>query len=44
MTDCNVVIAGAAGEGVQTVGDVLADTIAALGYGVFTWQEYESRV
>lgn len=44
MTDCNIVIAGAAGEGVQTVGDVLAETLSALGYGVFTWQEYESRV
>lgn len=44
MIDCNIVIAGAAGEGVQTVGEVLADTLSALGYAVFAWQEYESRV
>jgi 2-oxoglutarate ferredoxin oxidoreductase subunit alpha len=44
MEDINVVIAGAAGEGVQTVGDILAHTISAQGYAVFTWQEYESRI
>jgi 2-oxoglutarate ferredoxin oxidoreductase subunit alpha len=44
MQDLNVVIAGAAGEGVQTVGDVLADTVAAHGYAVFAWQEFESRI
>jgi len=44
MEDINVVIAGAAGEGVQTVGDVLAHTISAQGYAVFAWQEYESRI
>jgi 2-oxoglutarate ferredoxin oxidoreductase subunit alpha len=44
MQDINVVIAGAAGEGVQTVGDILAHTISAQGYAVFTWQEYESRI
>ncbi len=44
MNDLNVVIVGAAGEGVQTVGEVLADTIAAHGYAVFAWQEFESRI
>jgi 2-oxoglutarate ferredoxin oxidoreductase subunit alpha len=44
MKDINVVVAGAAGEGVQTVGDILAHTISAQGYAVFTWQEYESRI
>jgi len=44
MQDMNVVIAGAAGEGVQTVGDILAHTISAQGYAAFTWQEYESRI
>lgn len=44
MKDCTIVIAGSAGEGVQTIGDVLADTLSAQGYAVFTWQEYESRV
>jgi 2-oxoglutarate ferredoxin oxidoreductase subunit alpha len=44
MEDINVAIAGAAGEGVQTVGDILAHTISAQGYAVFAWQEYESRI
>jgi 2-oxoglutarate/2-oxoacid ferredoxin oxidoreductase subunit alpha len=44
MEDLNVVIVGAAGEGVQTVGDILAHTISAQGYAVFAWQEYESRI
>jgi 2-oxoglutarate/2-oxoacid ferredoxin oxidoreductase subunit alpha len=44
MEDLNVVIAGAAGEGVQTVGEVLAETIAEHGYAVFAWQEFESRI
>ncbi|UCG13081.1 MAG: 2-oxoacid:acceptor oxidoreductase subunit alpha [Deltaproteobacteria bacterium] len=44
MDDLNVVIAGAAGEGVQTVGAALADTVSAQGYGVFSWQEFESRI
>ena len=44
LEDLNVVIAGAAGEGVQTVGDVLARAIAGHGYAVFAWQEFESRI
>ena len=44
MEDLNVVIAGAAGEGIQTVGAVLAETVSAQGYAVLTWQEYESRI
>jgi 2-oxoglutarate ferredoxin oxidoreductase subunit alpha len=44
MEDLNVVIAGAAGEGVQTIGEVLAETIAGHGYAVFAWQEFESRI
>lgn len=44
MEDLNVVIAGAAGEGVQTVGVLLAETVSVQGYAVFTWQEYESRI
>lgn len=35
MVDINVVIAGATGEGVQTIGDVLAETVSAHGYAVF---------
>ncbi len=44
MEDLNVVIAGAAGEGIQTVGEILAKTLTAQGYAVFTWKEYESRI
>ena len=44
MADLNVVIAGAAGEGVQTIGDVFAETIMGHGYAVFAWQEFESRI
>lgn len=44
MEDMNVVIAGAAGEGVQTIGDILAETASAQGYAVFSWKEYESRI
>jgi 2-oxoglutarate ferredoxin oxidoreductase subunit alpha len=44
MENINLVIAGAAGEGVQTIGDILAHTISAQGYAVFAWQEYESRI
>ncbi|SMC24453.1 2-oxoglutarate ferredoxin oxidoreductase subunit alpha [Desulfacinum hydrothermale DSM 13146] len=44
MLDCTLVIAGSAGEGIQTIGDVLADALSAHGYAVFTWQEYESRI
>lgn len=44
MKDLNVVIAGAAGEGVQTVGDTLAAAVSAQGYAVSTWKEYESRI
>ena len=42
--DLNVVITGAAGEGIQTIGEVLAETIAGHGYAVFAWQEFESRI
>ncbi len=44
MEDLNVVIAGSAGEGVETVGEVFARTLAAQGYAVFSWKEYESRI
>ncbi len=44
MEDLNIIIAGAAGEGVQTVGEVLAKTLTFQGYAVFTWKEYESRI
>ncbi|MGC9443818.1 MAG: 2-oxoacid:acceptor oxidoreductase subunit alpha [Candidatus Methanospirareceae archaeon] len=44
MVDLNIVIAGAAGQGIQTIGYVLAKTASGAGYNVFAWQEYESRV
>ena len=44
MEDINVVIAGAAGEGIQTIGDVLSEMASAQGYAVFSWKEYESRI
>ncbi len=44
MGDLNVVIAGSAGEGIQTVGAVLAETVLTQGYAVFAWKEYESRI
>lgn len=44
MENLNVVIVGAAGEGVQTIGEVLAEAIAGQGYAVFAWQEFESRI
>jgi len=44
MEDLNVVIAGSAGEGIQTVGAVLAETVLSQGYAVFAWKEYESRI
>ena len=44
MLDSSVVIAGSAGEGVQTIGDAVARSVLRLGYPVFTTQEYESRI
>jgi 2-oxoglutarate/2-oxoacid ferredoxin oxidoreductase subunit alpha len=44
MDDINVVISGAAGEGIQTVGELLTRVAAVHGYSVFSWQEYESRI
>lgn len=44
MEDINLVVAGAAGEGIQVVGGVLAEAVAAQGYAVFAWQELESRI
>jgi len=44
MLDLSIVIAGAAGEGVQTIGDVISRSLLSLGYPVFTTQEYESRI
>jgi len=44
VDEINVAIAGAAGEGVQTIGDMLSNVAAEQGYAVFSWKEYESRI
>lgn len=42
--DIRIFIAGSAGEGIQTIGSLLAKVIQEMGYSVFTWQEFESRI
>ena len=44
MNDLNLVIAGAAGEGAQTIGEIVARGFLEHGYAVFSHQEYESRI
>jgi len=44
MNDLSVFIVGAAGEGIQTVGDVVARALLRSGISVFTSKEYESRI
>jgi 2-oxoglutarate ferredoxin oxidoreductase subunit alpha len=43
-TDYNIMVGGEAGQGVQSVGAVLARVLAKRGFGVFADQDYESRV
>jgi 2-oxoglutarate/2-oxoacid ferredoxin oxidoreductase subunit alpha len=40
----NIMAGGQAGQGVQSIGAVLAETLARGGYNVFADQDYESRV
>jgi len=42
--DRSLFIAGAAGEGIQTIGDVVARSFLVHGYPVFASQEFESRI
>lgn len=44
MSDLNVVLAGAAGQGVQSAAAILGKTLIRLGYHVFTTQDYQSLV
>lgn len=44
VTEMNVMVGGEAGQGVQTVGFILAKTLARAGLFVFADQDYESRV
>jgi 2-oxoglutarate ferredoxin oxidoreductase subunit alpha len=42
--DVNFMIGGEAGQGVQSVGFLLAKALVRCGYHVFADQDYESRV
>ena len=42
--DRSIFIAGTAGEGIQTIGDVIARAFLLHGYSVFATKEYESRI
>ena len=44
MNDRSIFIVGSAGEGIQTVGDVIARALLRSGVNVFTSKEYESRI
>lgn len=44
MSHLNIVIAGAAGQGVQSAGEILGKTLLRLGYHIFITQDYQSRV
>lgn len=42
--DLSLFIVGAAGEGIQTIGDIVAQSLLRSGIPVFTYQDYESRI
>ena len=44
VSDISIVIAGAAGQGVQTVEELLVGILKMSGYNIFATKEYESRV
>jgi 2-oxoglutarate ferredoxin oxidoreductase subunit alpha len=44
VTEINFMIGGEAGQGIQTMGFILAKTLSREGLGVFADQDYESRV
>ncbi|MGD9142380.1 MAG: 2-oxoacid:acceptor oxidoreductase subunit alpha [Dehalococcoidia bacterium] len=44
MTDFNILVGGEAGQGVQSIGIIIARTMARGGFHVFADQDYESRV
>ncbi len=44
MLDLTIRIGGAAGQGLQTIGDVISKTLVRSGYHVFTIQDYLSRI
>ncbi|MFA5794202.1 MAG: 2-oxoacid:acceptor oxidoreductase subunit alpha [Candidatus Brocadiia bacterium] len=44
MADYSLKIGGEAGQGLQSVGYILAKTFCSAGYHIFTVQDYESRI
>jgi 2-oxoglutarate ferredoxin oxidoreductase subunit alpha len=44
MKDLSVFIVGAAGEGIQTIGEVVAGAFLSHGYAAFATNEFESRI
>jgi len=42
--ELSILIGGQAGQGIQSIGQVLARAFMRSGYGVFSMQEYESRI
>lgn len=44
MSDLSIFIVGAAGEGIQTIGDIVAHALLRSGIAVFASKEYESRI
>lgn len=44
MIDLNIMVGGEAGQGVQSVGSVLAKTLLRGGYEIFADQDFESRI
>jgi 2-oxoglutarate ferredoxin oxidoreductase subunit alpha len=44
LKDCNILVGGEAGQGIQSVGQILARVWQRAGFHVFADQDYESRV
>ncbi|MFC1888503.1 2-oxoacid:acceptor oxidoreductase subunit alpha [Thermodesulfobacteriota bacterium] len=44
MDELNIVLAGAAGQGVQSAASILGKTLKRLGFFVYVTQDYQSRV
>lgn len=40
----SIIICGQAGQGVQTIGYLIAKTLTRYGYYVFAWQDFQSRI
>ncbi len=44
MTEISIIICGQAGQGIQTVGYILAKAVLRSGYYIFAWQDFQSRI